>query len=299
MTCWGIRKDGSQMLLGDPVEMVLSYDRDAPADQLKATFPADGLWENLVQVVVYEGGYPVFRGVVDEQNTRLSDRGVQVELVCRSMEALLLDNEACPGSVNDPSLKNLCAKFLEPLGFTRIEGPEDVIKGVLEIEKGVSCWQVLAGFCRRWPGITPYVDRDGVLRCEEIEEREELVTQVLWAEISRKPCKEISEIFQQSFRGVYDTRYREPSALAVRRRYVSNQSGVNPRDMLAEAREAGYRVTLECGGVVWPARGRLITADLPRLGRVTRCPVVSARCYRDSRGLRTRLTLERGEETCG
>lgn len=296
MTCWGIMADGAQMLLGDPKEVVLAYDRDAPADQLKALFPADRLWEPLRQVVVYEGGYAVFRGVVDEQNTRLDADGVWVELVCRSLEALLLDNEACPGPIQNPSLGTLAARLLGPLGFRRVEGGKDAVPGVLEVEKGTSCWQVLSDFCGTYLGTVPYADADGVLHCEGGEIQEETLAEVLWAEVSQLPCKEISEVWQQSFRGAYDTPYREHSAIAQRRRYSSIQSGANPKEMLAQAKAASWRAALECTGAVWPVRGKVFSVDLPKLGRLVRCPVVSAQCYRDSRGLRTRLVLERGDE---
>ena len=294
MTEWGVLQDGARMLLGDPREMSMSYDRDAPADQLKAVFPAAGLWGDLVQVLVYEGGEAVFRGIVDEQNTRLEADGIWVELVCRSLEALLLDNEACPGTIRKPSLGVLGKKLLAPLGFSQVKGPEGSFPGQIEIEKGTSCWQALSGFCSRYLGTAPYVDAQGALCCQGQEEKEIQLEGVLWAEISRRPCKEISEVWMQSFHGAYDTLYREPLATAVRRRYGGR--GANPREMLRRARAASYRVTLECPGVLWPLRGRVVSAELPRLGELTGCPVVSARCYRDSRGLRTRLTLERGEK---
>lgn len=284
------------MLLGDPGEMVLVHDRDAPADQLRAVFPAQGQWEDICQVVAYDGGREVFRGVVDEQNTRLLEDGVWVELVCRSLEALLLDNEACPGTVTSPSLASLATKLLGPLGFRRVEGPKGSFPGVLEIEKGTSCWQVLEGFCANCLGTAPYAGEDGVLHCEGLQEEETVLDGVLWAEISHKPCKELSEVWQQSFRGTYDTPYREPGAIAVRRRYCSNGSGQNPKEMLRKARVESYSVTLECPGVVWPLRGRVVSVEVPRLGKLTRCPVVSGRCYKDSRGFCTRLVLERGQE---
>lgn len=295
MTCWGMGRDDAQILLGNPREMVLSFDRDAPADGLKAVFPAAGLWEPLSQVAVYEEGRTVFRGIVDEQNTRLSPEGIWVELVCRSMEALLLDNEACPQTVQSPSLKLLGVKLLEPLGFQNIDGPEGAVPGVLEIEKGVSCWQVLAGFCGRCFGTVPYVDGEGVLRCGGREAEDMPIADVLWAEISQKPCKELSEIWQQSFRGAYDTPYRDQEAAALRRRYVSSQSGGDPKKMLEQAKAESWSATLECGGAVWPLRGKTVSVSLPQLGKLTGCGVRSARCFLDNRGLRTRMVLERGE----
>ena len=50
MTYWATLRHGGQMLLGEPKEAVLSYDRGAPADQLKAVFPADRIWEELAEV---------------------------------------------------------------------------------------------------------------------------------------------------------------------------------------------------------------------------------------------------------
>ena len=122
MTFWGTLKDGSQMLLGEPRSASLTYDWDAPADLLEAVFPADRVWEELVWVTACRQGETVFRGLVDEQNTRLTDSGITVELVCRSGEALLLDNEAPPGTIQRPTLEKLGKTLLEPLGITRVVG---------------------------------------------------------------------------------------------------------------------------------------------------------------------------------
>ena len=50
MIYWGVMQDGGRMLLGDPKEAALSFDWDAPADQLKAVFPADRIWEDINEV---------------------------------------------------------------------------------------------------------------------------------------------------------------------------------------------------------------------------------------------------------
>ena len=156
MTFWGVLQRGGQMLLGDPAEAVLSFDRDAPADQLKAVFPADRIWEDLGEVMVYEGGKGVFRGIVDEQNTRLSSEGLLVELVCRSREALLLDSEAEPAAIKRPSLESIHRRLREPLGFERVIGGGGAMPGELRVEKGTSCLAAtidrasLAGMASGW-----------------------------------------------------------------------------------------------------------------------------------------------------
>ena len=69
MTFWGEREDGTKLLLGDPQEVQLLYDADAPASQLLAVFPGEDLWGPLVRVWVYGEKEVLFGGVVDEQTS--------------------------------------------------------------------------------------------------------------------------------------------------------------------------------------------------------------------------------------
>lgn len=281
------------MLLGDPREAVLSYDASAPADQLKAVFPADRMWEELVEVRVYEGGKGVFRGVVDEQNTRLTGDGLFVELVCRSREALLLDNEAEPRPIRAPSLESLGSRLLEPLGFGTVTGEPGAMRGELSVEKGSSVWHVLAGFCRACFGTAPYVDFEGVIHCEGRAEQKLALGQVLSAEVSRRPYKRLSAVWKQGYRGGYDTLYSDGGAALPRRRYLSAQSGRNPRQVLDEARAESFLLTVTCAGSWWPPHGALASVTVPQAGRFEDCPVRQAVYYRDGSGERTRFTLER------
>ncbi|WP_322168610.1 hypothetical protein [Acutalibacter caecimuris] len=294
MTYWGILPGGGQFLLGAPAEAVLSYDREAPADQLKAVFPADRAWEDLAEVWVYHGGEGVFRGIVDEQNTRLTASGLWVELVCRSREALLLDSEAEPRAIRNPSLERLRRRLLEPLGFGEATGGQGAMPGELAVEKGTSCWQVLAGFCRDCLGTVPYVDFAGRVRCEGREPRTLALGQVLAAEISRRPYKRLSAVWKQGYRGGYDTLYRDAGAPVARRRYISAQSGKNPRAVLQKAQQESFLLTVTCQGAWWPAWG-VADVEIPKAGRFTGCPVCRAVYHQDSGGARTRFVLERGE----
>lgn len=292
MTYWGKLQDGSQTLLGDPKEAVLSFDRDAPADQLKAVFPADRLWEDIREVSVYDGGRKVFRGIVDEQTARLAGEGLTVELVCRSLEALLLDNEAEPVTIRRPSLEGIYRRLLEPLGLAGIDGPGGAVPGELRIEKGTSCWQVLEGFCGEYLGTRPYVDQEGVIRCGGEEEREVLLEDVISAELGHMPCRRLSAVWKQGYRGGYDTLYSDPEAPAVRRRYVSAQSGTDPRELLARGKRDSRLLTVTCAGGVWPLRGARARVRIPAAGSFEGCPVERGVYYRDGSGERTRLVLE-------
>lgn len=296
MTYWGTLAEGGQMLLGEPKEAVLSFDRDAPADQLKAVFPADSLWEELREVRVYDGGTGVFRGIVDEQNTKLTAAGLFVELICRSREALLLDSEAEPRRIKAPSLEGLRQRLLEPLGFQRVTGSQGSVPGELSIEKGTSCWTVMADFCRNYLGTEPYVDFEGTLRCEGIPERRIELSQVMEAEISSLPCQRLSQVWKQGYRGGYDVAYGDPDAPVERRRYISAQSGKNPRALLEESRRGSFLIQVTCAGSWRPLRGAAADVSIPQAGRFAGCPVRRAVYCRDQNGERTRFTLERGED---
>ncbi len=295
MTFWGELEEGGQMLLGAPQEAVLSFDREAPADQLKAVFSADGLWEPLREVRVYQEGLGVFRGIVDEQNTRLGPGGLTIELVCRSREALLLDNEAEPGCIRSPSLEALERRLLEPLGLGPIQGPRDRVRGELTVEKGSSCWAVLARFCREYLGTEPYVDFDGSLHCGFQKERRLTLPQVISGEICRLPCKRLGSVWKQGYRGGYDTLFRAGEGQTLPRRYVSAQSGQDPRILLEEARRESFSLRVTCPGLWWPVRNAVADVTVPLAGKFLGCPVKRAMCRQDQAGERTSFVLEQGE----
>ena len=303
MTYWGTMSGGGQMLLGDPAEAVLSYDRNAPADQLKAVFPAERIWEELTEVAVYDGGQGIFRGIVDEQNTRLTPEGLFVELICRSREALLLDNEAEPVSIRRPSLEGIRRRILEPLGFDAITGPAGSVPGELTVKKGTSCWEVLDGFCGEYFGTRPYVDFEGVLHCEGVEERLLEAGSVLRAELNARPCKRLSAVWKQGYRGGYDTLFSDPDCPVVRRRYVSAQSGKNPRELLEEGKRASFLLTVVCGEALWPLRGAKVSVSVPLARRFIGCGVRRGVYFRNQNGESTRLILDRetgeGDGSCG
>lgn len=296
MTFWGVGENGERFLLGDPMEASLSYDRDAPADLLRVLFPADKLWDRLREVALLENGQTVFRGLVDEQNTRLSSKGITVELVCRSMEALLLDNEALPGVINSPSLEVLEERLLKPLGLSLGEGDRSAKRGALTISKGDSCWTALEAYCERFLGTSPWVDAQGQVQCAGKQAETLRLSQVTEAVVELSPCKRISEVWQQSFRGSYDTRFRNSAPGPMRRRYVSRESGKDPRAVLVQGERDAFLLTVTCAGAQWPGRRASATVDVPGLGLFESCPVRGALYRRDSRGEQTRLCLEQSEK---
>ena len=298
MKVWATDRKGNTLCLGEPGEAELTYDREAPADLLEAVFPGEQ-WPELVWVTVELSGRRVFWGLVDEQNLRVGPQGRETELVCRSGEALLLDSEAPPETLSRPSLEKLERLVLQGLGLSRVVGDRSQKQGQLTVEKGMSCWEAVEEFCRGWLGTVPYVDETGALRCDGLPSFSVDLGTASWGELSFKPCKELSEVWQQSFRGTYDTPYRRREAAVQRRRYCSSQSGEDPKETLAQGLRESWQLTVECPGSFWPLRGANAWVEVPGLGKFENCPVREARWLWDRQGARTQAVLERGEGPCG
>ena len=106
-------------------------------------------------------------------------------------------------------------------------------------------------------------------------------------------------MWQQSFRGTYDTPYRRREAAVQRRRYCSSQSGEDPKETLEQGRRESWQLTVECPGSFWPLRGANAWVEVPGLGKFENCPVREARWLWDRQGARTQAVLERGDDPCG
>ncbi len=305
MTFWGTTGAGDRILLGEPALVLLSRDRDAPADLLRLKFPADSLWQELEEVEILEHGERLFQGMVDEQNTSLTSSGLTVELVCRSMEALLLDNEAAPGVMESPSLELLEQRLLGPLGLALGKGDREPKRGRLTVNKGESCWTALEKFCGTFLGVEPVLGTDGLVHCGGTRPETVELNRVLSAQVELAPCKRIGQVWQQSYRGSYDTLFRNPLGEVRRRRYLSRESGKSPAQVLAEGERDSFSLTVTCAGAWWLPKGGRASVTLPRAGRFEDCPVKSLLYRRDSSGQRTRLTLgrpegaEKGDSLCG
>ena len=286
-------QNGQQKLLGEPREAALAYDRNAPADLLKVSFPVESLPEEYCRIRAVEGGRTFFRGIVDEQITALSGSGLHLQLICRSEEALLLDSEAPPGVITAPSLSVLERRLLIPLGLTLGEGDRSAQTGELNITKGKSCWTVLADFCGAYLGTTPWVDENGLVQCGEMPGQHFELSGIVSAEICLKPAERISEVWQQSYRGSYDTRYCAQTASVPRRRYLSLESTVSPKALLEAGKRESFSLTVTCLGALWPVRGGKISVTLPTLGRFENLTVEKALYRRNDQGERTRLVLSK------
>ncbi|MBQ8000817.1 MAG: hypothetical protein IJ298_06295 [Ruminococcus sp.] len=160
LTFMGVNTRGERLSLPSPVEAVLCRDAGTPADSLTAVFPCV-IYDELCYIAVYKDGKEIFSGIVDEQIT-VSGENVKTKLVCRSMAALLVDNEAQPCTFRDVSASLIFSRYVKPLGFASFTGEDKTLRGEFRVAKGESCWQVLEDFCSKAYGVFPVVEGNRV-----------------------------------------------------------------------------------------------------------------------------------------
>lgn len=228
---WGENKSGSEILLGAPLRMEIKKDRGA-ADMLTILFPAADIWENIRSIYGYraESHGLVFSGLVDEQTALFGGDGIRIEMVARSLAALLIDNEVMPQTIRNPSLAFISRHFLEPLGLRAAAGDMAARSGELVIKKGTSVMSLMNEFCRVFLGTEPYVTREGLVYCGGSPSPGRVKPDRLLSwEISEKNCEILSEVWAKNSKtGGYSARFVNPLADGiVRRRYTDKPGTVD------------------------------------------------------------------------
>lgn len=110
-----------------------------------------------------EDGVTRFFGVVDECTVNCGEGGRLVTLSCRSLQALLTDNELRAARFSVITLADALEQFVVPFGITRIAPAELPDVPQFAVETGNTAWQALRGFCRHSGGAMPRFAADGTL----------------------------------------------------------------------------------------------------------------------------------------
>lgn len=285
MRVFFIMPDGTELTAGPPAGITLRRDADTPADSLKLSFAFDfpAELEPCAARLEYNGE-TVFRGIVDEQAVHFEKGEKSTSFSLRSRTALLLDNEAEPGTIRMPSLRLMEQRLLRPLGLSA-EGADDGPKqGELVIEKGTSCWAALCAFSERFLKVTPYETRAGKLCFAERRPETLRLPALLALERRRLPYARISRVVvQNSKTGAYSAVFENPAAGGVRRtRYRASDAGDSPAEIFEQGERAALSVRAVCAGFVDAAPGDL--CSFPQLG--ARCTGMRLRLmrYRLTRG---------------
>lgn len=287
LTVWAVCADGTELLLPQPLAITMRRDAAAPADSLELQFAVASPWAPLRRVRVYRNTGLLFQGVVDEQVYHVTAADRRMVLYCRSLTALLLDNEALPQTLENPTAEAAARLLIAPVGL-RSALPPGQVRGRLPVEKGDSCYAALRCFCLAAYGGEPYVSVDGwvCLRQKAVGDAV-LLPAVREVKLTQKPCRIISEVRLQGETGAYDTVYVNRQAAGVqRRRYVSTaQAAKAPALMQAERAD----VQAICGDFFWREAGTAVKLPRQLAGREL-TGVIEGLLYRqDAAGRQTRV----------
>lgn len=271
MNCVGVLPDGGLLALPAPVRLRLRSEEGAPADSLEARFPAFPGVGTLCGVRCYgDDGALLFDGIVDEQAGEETAAGAVAELSARSRAALLLDNEARPQTYYMPSLKLLFERHAAPYGFTGYLGRDEVFGGAYTVEKGMSEWQALEGFCKKYLGVSP-VARGAVLDASGAGQAGQMAfsnaggvpfleMRTAWKDVYR-----LSELRMRSGgQGNYTAVLQDADALArgvKRRRFLSGADAERAERLLEQVRKKAFAVQVTCPGAVCPLVGTTARVD--------------------------------------
>ncbi len=161
VTVIGTKTDGSAYVLPTPLSLAICREEDTPADSLEVAFPSL-VSEELTDITVTRDGECIFEGVVDEQHLCISN-GTTTEIISRSKAALLLDNEAQPRTLCDPSAELMFRYYAKPVGFESFWGEDKHLQGEFKVQKGSSCYTALKDFCTKVYGKAPDVKGDTLI----------------------------------------------------------------------------------------------------------------------------------------
>lgn len=109
------------------------------------------------------GGETVFTGVVDEWRALAAPAGRTLGINGRSLQALLLDNEAEAAEYYGAGLDFILGEHVYPWGITDVRRGAMSTASRLSVSSGASAWSVLEEFCVFCGDVRPRFDRAGTL----------------------------------------------------------------------------------------------------------------------------------------
>lgn len=159
--------DGGQFTLPHPAQWRLDYAMGTPCDGFSVKCPwqtgQEAVLEKLCRVTVRDGAEILFTGVVDECECLWSEAGTTLEINGRSMQALLLDNEAGGADFAVATLDEILRRYVLPYGIVLGETVQLPTAQGFSVVTGSSCWQVLYQFAAYHAGALPRFDKRGRL----------------------------------------------------------------------------------------------------------------------------------------
>jgi hypothetical protein len=166
ITVTAARADGSVVTLEGLKSLRVEASLETPAVCLSAAFAPQGclgreeIWRG---VSVRHGNELLFEGAPDIKKDSLSAQGAITVLEARSAAAALLDNQARPGQMLNPTTATVFKHYVAPYGFNLLAPQKNPALPLYTIYAGMSEWEAFVGFVRRVHRVTPYVSGRAVI----------------------------------------------------------------------------------------------------------------------------------------
>lgn len=252
----------NEISVTDVISLSINIEEDVPADDMKAKFSYFEC-DELKSVVVYSDDEIVFTGVIDEQQLIKDIKGEYVNIVARSLAALLLDNESMPIGYTNPSVNMIYNRHLSPLGIKLKEESSKAFFGTLLVLKGDSDYNTVQNFSKKAFGGSVRVNEKGELCFPDEKESEPLLfsdnTQGInyfsYSENIRR-CDEISSVKIKLLNSTgYDTQVVNVGAQSrgiTRQRYLdaykTDTPAVYAQKMIDNSKKKAFVLSLSCMG---------------------------------------------------
>lgn len=159
--------DGSLQEIVNYIHLELSSAVNVACDGLRLTFCSDKPVSEVNEVYVYSDNILLFFGYADIQKSKISAAGCEQFIYARSNASILVDNEARPITLKNPTSAQLFENYASAFGFTN-ELPGVTVEDMYTISKGTSCYGVLDQFIRTLYGNPIRVKPNGTVCVYEI-----------------------------------------------------------------------------------------------------------------------------------
>lgn len=285
---------GVRHSLGSAYSVQINKSREAPADSLTAVFFSKKNHPEYKTIEVYTEGASqlFFDGIVDEQKFEVTATGCFLTINSRSKAAVLIDNEATPQTYKRPSLDIIFRRHIKPYGFSTINGNNSSFNATIEVEKGMSEWDVLELFCSVCLNSFPIVNADGTIDIVGDTDANPLMFSnyssggVSYSAISQKynRYKLISEITVcEQYSAIYAATIRDHGLIdkgISRRKFISMSEDVitgisdkkvsikTAEQMVENAKKKFFEITVKCPNAVQAKIGTRCQINDDILGRI-------------------------------
>ena len=141
--------NGSRVRKNNPVSVTISNRQDIPADTADIRCIYDGSFEEYRFVKIFFDEKLIFKGIVDGQKITVGKDGGYVDIACRSMAGVLLDNHLRPQNISGLTDSIIYNSFLRPFDIDIDRITNKSCPELINIGKGVSVYSLIEEYSKR------------------------------------------------------------------------------------------------------------------------------------------------------